>query len=468
MKKLFLSIFTLFVGFSLYAQQGHRIEVEIKDYDQSNLYLAYYYGDKQYVKDTVQRDANGRFVFKGEEALEPGVYMVVMEPENNFFQLIVDEDEQNYSLSTSKDNYVQDISFQYAPDNELFYEYLQFLEEKRPQAAQLQEELSNSSDEVAQQNIQSQLDQINLEVREYQDKLIQEHPKSFTAAIIKANLAIDYPEFEGSPEEVQMSQYRYTKDHYFDNLDLSDPRMLRTPFLFSRIDNYVQRLTYQNPDSLIQSIDWILNETKPAEETFKFYLIHFLNTYARSKIIGMDAVYVHLALNYYATGQADWTDPEQLEKIVSNAKTLEPLLIGKVAPDLKLQRPDGLPVRLHEVNSPYTVLYFWRYDCGACKTSTPIMKRFFEKYKDQGVQLMAVCMKTGDEVGGCWDYVNEQEIGDWLHTVDPNGTAQVHAVYDVKSTPTIYILDQEKRIVLKRLGADQLDEVMGQILEGKR
>ncbi|MCS5490015.1 TlpA family protein disulfide reductase [Algoriphagus limi] len=468
MKKLLISIFTLFVGFSLYAQQGHRIEVEITEYDHPNLYLAYYYGDKQYVKDTVQRDSNGRFVFTGEETLEPGIYMVVMEPDNSFFQLIVDEDEQSFSVSTSKDNYMQDISFQFAPDNELFYEYLHFLEEKRPQSTKLQEELSNSADQASQQNIQSQLDQINIEVREYQDKLIQEHPESFTAAIIKANLPMDYPDFEGSPEEIQMSQYRFTKDHYFDNLDISDPRMLRTPFLFSRIDNYIQRLTYQNPDSLIQSIDWILKEAKPSEETFKFYLIHFLNTYARSKIIGMDAVYVHLALNYYAKGQADWTDPEQLEKIVSNAKTLEPLLIGKVAPDLKLQRQDGSSVTLHELNSPYTVLYFWRYDCGACQTSTPILRSFFEKYKDQGVEIMAVCMKTGDEVGGCWDYVKETEIADWVHAVDPNGNAQVHAVYDVKSTPTIYILDQDKRIVLKRLGADQLDEVMGQILAGKR
>lgn len=465
MKKIILLLFSFFVALSIYAQKGHRIEVEIKDYESPNLYLAYYYGDKQYVKDTVQRDSNGRFVFQGEDALEPGVYMIVMEPDNNFFQILVDENEQNYSLSTSKNNSVGDMSFQFATDNELFYKYLRFLEEKRPQADKLQEQLSQSQDETIRVNIQTQLDQLNAAVREYQDKLIEDYPESFTAAIIKANLPLDYPEFEGSPEEVQMSQYRFTKEHYFDNLDLEDPRMLRTPFLFSRIDNYIQRLTYQNPDSINESVDWILNQVKPAEETFKFYLIHFLNSYARSKIIGMDAVYVHLALDYYAKGMADWTDSEQLEKIVTNAKTLEPLLIGKTAPDIQLQKQDGSLISLHEVNSPYTVLYFWRYDCGACKTSTPIMRSFFEKYKDQGVQILAVCMKNADEVGGCWEYVEKVGVSDWIHTADPYGNANVQTVFDVKSTPQIYILDKDKKIILKKLGADQMDEVMGQIIE---
>ncbi|NVJ85243.1 MAG: redoxin family protein [Algoriphagus sp.] len=465
MRNLLLTTFSLFLAFQSYAQQGHRIEVEIKNYDQQNLYLAYYYGDKQYVKDTVQRNANGRFVFQGEEHLEPGIYLIVMEPNNNFFQVIVDDNEQNYSVSTSVEKNVGDMSFQYAPDNELFYQYLRFLEEKRPQAAKLQEELSQSQDEATQKNIQTQLDQLNATVRTYQDELIQNYPESFTVAIIKANMPLEYPEFGGSPEEVQMSQYRYTKAHYFDNLNISDPRMLRTPFLFSRIDDYIQRLTYQQPDSIIESVDWILNEAKPADETFKFYLIHFLNTYAKSKIIGMDAVYVHLALNYYAKGLADWTDSEQLEKIVSNAKTLEPLLIGKTAPDIRLQKQDGSFLSLHEVISRYTVLYFWRYDCGACKSSTPIMKSFFEKYKDQGVQIMAVCTKTGDEVGGCWDYAQENEIKDWLHTVDPDGRARVQNIYDVKSTPTIYLLDQDKKILLKRLSANQLDEVMQRLIE---
>jgi thiol-disulfide isomerase/thioredoxin len=182
-------------------------------------------------------------------------------------------------------------------------------------------------------------------------------------------------------------------------------------------------------------------------------------------MVGMDAVYVHLGLNYYAKGLADWTDEEQLQKIVDNAKTLEPLLIGKKAPDITMQRRDGSQVSLYDVESDYTVLYFWRYDCGHCKESTPYMKEFYNKFKDRGVTLFAVCSKQTDEVPECWEYIDENEIGDWLHTVDPYGRSRYFKKYDVKTTPQVYILDKNKEIVMKKIGAEQLEEGMGKIME---
>ena len=67
--------------------------------------------------------------------------------------------------------------------------------------------------------------------------------------------------------------------------------------------------------------------------------------------------------------------------MIDNAKKLEPLLIGKTAPNIKMQKQDGSSISLYDVSSPYTILYFWRYDCGHCKESTPFMKEFYEKYK---------------------------------------------------------------------------------------
>ncbi|MCB0639583.1 MAG: redoxin domain-containing protein, partial [Lewinella sp.] len=263
----------------------------------------------------------------------------------------------------------------------------------------------------------------------------------------------------------QRQRWRWTIDHYFDHLDIGDPRMLRTPFLFQRVDYFVQKLTVQHPDSISLAIDRVLEGMKPAPETFKYYLIHFLNFYAASKFVGMDAVYVHLVDNYYAHGLAPWTEQEQLDKIVDNANRLRPLLIGRVAPDIRMERRDGSAISLHDVDAEYTVLYFWRYDCGHCKESTPHMKEFYEAFHDRGVELFAVCAKFRDEVPGCWDYIDENEIGDWLHTVDPYGRSRYASIYDLTTTPQIYILNRNKEIISKRIGAEQLPEVMEQIME---
>ena len=464
MRLLLLSFLSCFFLTTASAQDGYRIEVEIDGYNEQELYLGEHFGQKQYLKDTAYVNDDGRFVFSGEEPLPGGVYLVVMAPDNNYFQLLITEDEQRFRLKTEAANPSLTSEFENAPDNTLFYEYMRFLEKKKPEADELSKAMETATGKEK-EKLQAKREKLDAEVSKYQTELISQHPNTLTAAIIQANLPLTPPEYEGSEEEVQRKRWMYTRQHYFDNIDLGDPRMLRTPFLFQRIDYYVNKLQIQHPDTLAVAIDEVLAQLKPAEESFQYYLIHFLNEYARSKIVGMDAVYVHLVNEYYAKGLAPWTEEEQLEKIIDNAKALEPLLIGKTAPDIRLETRDGKPVNLHDVDAKYTVLYFWRYDCGHCKKSSPDMKAFYDEFKDKGVELVAVCAKFTDEIKGCWDYVDENEIGDWMHLVDTYHRSRYMKVYDIKSTPQLYILDKDKKILSKKIGAEQLGEVMQRIME---
>ena len=464
MRSLLLALlFCLSTIFAIHAQEGYAIKAEIDGYEEEELYLGYYYGNKQYLVDTAKVQG-GKFLFEGDEQLDPGVYLVVMAPDNNFFQILITEDEQQFAFRTSKDAPSSDMKLELAPDNTLFYNYMQFLDEQKPAAEAIGKAMETASDEEK-EKLEAERAKLDDKVREYQETLIAKHPNSLTAAIIKANLPMKLPEFEGTESEVQRKRWRYTQEHYFDHIDLADPRMLRTPFLFQRVDHYVNKLQVQHPDTMAHAIEYILEKMKPTEDNFKFYLIHFLNEAAKSKMVGMDAAYVHLVEKYYATGQAPWTEEEQLNKIIDNAKALKPLLIGKIAPDIELETIDGTKQSLHDVDSEYTILYFWRYDCGHCKKSTPYMKDFYEKFKDRGVKVVSVCTKFTDEVEGCWEYIDEKEIGDWMHFVDRYHRSRYMKVYNIKSTPQLYILDRNKEILSKRIGAEQLEEVMDRIIE---
>lgn len=467
MKKAFLFFFiNLFFVAGSFANGGHEIRVKVNDFKQTELYMAYYLGDKQYISDTVKINDQGEFVFSGKEPLASGVYLIVLPPENRFFQILVDEKEQHFSLVTDAQNPGDQVQVENSKENKLFYEYLGFLGQMRPKAEELKKKLETAGTEEKNE-LSKSLGALNDQVLAYQKKLVKEHQNTLTAALIKANLPLDTPEFEGNEEEKQIKQWRHTQKHYFDNINMQDVRMLRTPFLFQRIDYFINKLQVNHPDTIAKAIDVVLEKVKPAEETFKFYLIHFLNTYARSKIVGMDAVYVHLVEKYYATGLAPWTEEEQLTKIMDNAKSLKPLLLGKVAPNILMQKKDGSKIALHDVQSDFTILYFWRYDCGHCKKSTPIMKEFYEKYKDKGIKIFAVCAKYTKEIPECWKYVEDNEIQDWLHTVDPYNRSKYSKIYDLKSTPQIYVLDEKKEILSKKIGAEQLEEVMDRLIEIK-
>lgn len=457
---------------------GYQIKVKVDGIEAKEAYLGYYFGDKQYLKDTAYLESDGRFYFEGNEPLLPGMYMVVLPPDNKFFQILIEEgaDNQWFTMETKGPDFSGNMKIEGSADNERFYDYLNYLASKRPEADELRKKIEGESDEKKKAKLEGKLEAMDEAVISYQDNILKSHPKSMTAAIIKANQPLDVPKFEGTKEEADRMGFYWLREHWFDHIDLSDERMVRTPFLFPKVSHYVEKMAVQHPDSLIVAIDNVLEKAKPAEETFKFYLIHFLNTYAKSKLVGMDAVYVHIGKKYYCENNlAPWTDEEQLEKICTNVKKLEPLLIGEIAPDIEMQTQKGEKMKLHDFNSPYTVLFFWAYDCGHCKKSMPDMVQFAKDYKDKGVSIFSVCTSlvvrddegnfSMEEVDKCWDTIEEREMNLFFNTVDPYHRSRYKTVYDIRSTPQVYVLDENKKILSKRIGADQLPKVLDHILK---
>ena len=450
------------------AENGYKIEVKLDNYTEKELYLGYYFGDKQYLKDTVQVNEKGAFVFEGEEALGHGFYLVIMAPDNNYFQLLIDDD-QHFEVDTDALDANKKMKIEGSKENELFYNYMTFLTEKRPAADALRkqiEEKEKAGEKTG--KLSKELDAIDKGVSKEQERIVKDFPNSITTLLIKSQTEIKVPEFEGEEDDVKLKRYYYYKNHYFDNVNLADERLVRSPILFKRVNYYVDKLTRQHPDSICQSVIYMLDQMKPAEESFKYYLIHFLNQYAQSKIVGMDAVYVGLVEKYYKSGEAHWTEKEQLKKIIDNANTLKPILIGETAPDIKLEKEDKSKMSLHEVDADFTVLYFWDPDCGHCKKSMPKMIAFYEKYKSKGVEVFAVCTKVMKDVPKCWETIKEKDMGRWLNLTDPFLRSKYKQIYNVKSTPRIFILDDKKEIVSKRIGAEQLEEVLTQLIEQKK
>lgn len=440
----------------------HNIEFEIENYDQDTVVIGYYVLDRQLVWDTILAESKGKFVLN--DTIDQGVYILLTLPDNEFLQFIVNEDESAFKMKFDfKDK--TNVKFEGSQENQVFQDYVDFLNIKRPISDQLRDTIAALNEaNLPYAPFQEELEIVNAEVIKMQNDIIEQYPDLISTLLIKANREIELPEFDDS-EKGQMAQYRYYKSHYFDHIELDNPKSLRTPFLYNRVDFYINKLTSSHPDSIIQSIDSILLWMEPAKETYKYYLSHFLNTYIQPKIIGYDAIFVHLADNYYGSGKADWVDEETLLKIADRAKRVKPVLLGKTGANIEVFQEDGTPISIDSIDYEYLVLLFWAPDCGHCKKSMPGFVEFNEKYKEKGIKTFAICTKLKDKVADCWEMIEEKNMHGFINAADEFHKSRFKIKYNVDTTPKIFILDRDRKILMKNVGASQLEKVFEEIFK---
>jgi len=348
-------------------------------------------------------------------------------------------------------------------DNTMFLDYVNFLAVQRPLADAVGKKLM-LADSLGVEDVEAEeeLKKIETKVSDYQLKTITDMPESLTARFISSSRSLDVPDFEESPN-AQLSRFYYMRKHYFDNIDLGDSINLRTPFMHGRINYYMEKLTPKDPDSTITSIDLILSKMEPSPDTYKYYLSYFLNQYAAMKVVGFDKVYVYLVDNYYATGKAEWVGEETLVKLKDQADKLRNILIGETFPDITTYKKDSTAVRILDVESPYTLVLFWAHDCGHCTKSMPDIVSFYEEYQSKGVTIVSICTKGGKKTKPCQDAIPGKKMEKFINTFDEY--QRYRQIMHVRTTPKIFILDEDKKILIKDIPAKELKNIMPEIIK---
>jgi len=465
--KIFCAVFLLF-GSPIFAQDSaYKIEVEVDNFQGKVCYLGYPYGPKKYLADTAEINSQGKFVFEGEKPLDGGLYFIYSPaPESLYFDLIVAESE--FVLETDTLDLIANMKTQGSLENEVFFNFQRFMREKQVLGSDLSETLKNSVEQVEKDQLTEQLKSLDADVKSFRSDLLAKYSTTFVAAFIKSTIPIEVPEApkdENGKDIDPNFAYKYYKEHYFDHIDFSDKKMLRTPGFHEKIEDYLEKMTVKHPDSIISSAHTIIDKAKANDEIFRYCVVHITSKYETSNIMGMDAVFVDLADNYYLSGDAFWADSALTAKISDRVARLKPNLLGKQAPRMNLLDTLMQPTSLYSLNADYFVLYFYDPDCGHCKKKTPVLKELYDtKLKDMGVEVVATNIKK--EVDKWKKYIKEQKLN-WINLADPNVRSNFRYEYNLETTPIIYVLDNQKKIIAKKLDVDQIEEFINKQIEIK-
>jgi hypothetical protein len=456
MKKTIFLILIICSFLGIRAENEYNITIHLNDYQENTLLLATWYGEKVFLSDSAYSENDKRFEFRGENPLPQGMYMVVSGTRQKLFEFLVGNDQQ-FKLSTDTSGYIQNMIVDGSEENNIFFNYVRRNSEKRNQERQLLEKQTlykqNSNEFNA---LQVQIESIRKEAEAHAIHTINSNSGSFISVLLNAMREVQVPDkIEQNGDRTEI--FNYYKKHYWDYLDLSDERLLRTPLLAQKVNQYLSNIVLFHPDSVIAAADLLINLARPSGDVVSWLVWHFISEYQNPDYMGFDKVFVHMVDEYILKEEIKNTTPSVAEQLKERADMLRPILLGKPAPDLILTDTSGAYFSFKSMTNEYLVIYFWDYDCGICSTETDHLREMMKNTNfDVGIYAVSI---NGDLEK--W----KKEIGikkmDWINVnATRSVTPDYRTLYEAGSTPVIYLLDKNRNIIAKNIGADKVESFL--------
>lgn len=139
------------------------------------------------------------------------------------------------------------------------------------------------------------------------------------------------------------------------------------------------------------------------------------------------------------------------------------IAVGGIAPDLKMQTPEGGTLSLYSVKAKVKILDFWASWCGPCRAENPNVRSVYEKYHEKGLEVVSVSL---DVKADAWRKAIEVDGMVWKHMSDLKGwNSQAATVYGINAIPRLFVLDQNNRIIAEGLRGEELEKCVKKILE---
>lgn len=478
-----------FIALSL-TGYSQKIKLKVTDEKDTTVFLIKYYGKNLLYADTAEMK-NGFVEFNGKKQ-KPGIVGLLL-PGQRYFEFIYNNEE--IQLETKGPDFMKNMKVKKSVENTIFNEYIDFISKQRS----IVNEYVSSRDQLKKEDVaykswSNKIDSISKNVIVYQENLVKNHQDKLVSKIVKMSMDVKVPEAPKNDKGEQINPdfaYHYFRDHYFENIDLNDDRLVNTPIFHNKLDYFFSdKMLMQHPDTIVKYAYNFVDKLDQKSEMFKYSVTHITSTFEKSKIMGMDKVFVKMGERYYCStnsegkSPANWMQETKLKELCDKVNINKNLVQGVRPPNITLRDTTDVTWKdFYSLKSDYVILYFWEADCGHCKVSTPkLQKLYAEKLKARNVEVFGVSKAIGDEFGKWKKFIAKnnltfinvaltdklfKEATEDARKFVPKLTSleslNFQESYDIASTPRVFILDKDKKIIGKGLSISQLEDFMDRL-----
>lgn len=451
LRLIFFSIFSLFFSVGINAQT-YSINGTINGSSNSEIYLMRILGQRQKIVDTAVSNQDGSFEFKLNKDMPIGMYAIVGNSKQ-IIELIYNK--ENIRFISSGSEAADNVQIIESIENLIWYDYLYLKGFNQYKLEVIESILMNyppddeyyDISEIKYKQIQELITSRSLE-------LANNNPETFSSKLIM----VDKPNF--APSELgNFEKQEYLITHHFDNTDFSDTLLLRSNILTSKIVKYLG--LYQQPDlsqqqlenRLIMAIDSILDKAIVDQQVYESVISFLIKGF---ETVGFERGLEHIAeQNQLSELCVNTESKAQLER---RMEVIKKLSLGKTAPNFTATDINGELINLNQINSEKTILVFWASWCPHCMNVMPVLQEYYNSTTREELEIIAISIDENEK-----DFLNAVESHSliWKNIAELKGwNGTIVSQYGINATPSIFILDKDKKILAKPTNKEKLKKEM--------
>jgi thiol-disulfide isomerase/thioredoxin len=257
-------------------------------------------------------------------------------------------------------------------------------------------------------------------------------------------------------ENPQLSIPQSIYDYVISKLNLSDPLIWNSksaihPFISKYLtDNQIFDTEY-----LIPAIDSLLAGCcRPG-----FLATYLFNAYWATGEPAYDPILLHLYDQYNLP--CCLGDRARLAK--RKMDVVRKLAPGAQIPELTAYDINGKQHSTNEIQTKYTILWFWDPDCDHCQEQTPILHDLYQEKADE-LDFEVFAVEVNDDYDRWTAFSEKYGLSDWINLSTSMGETSEDFIeyFDIVTTPVILLIDNEKNhaIIARQITLDEIMRLM--------
>jgi peroxiredoxin len=433
--------------------------------------LGFYAGDQTYLVDSTIADLETSALrFKPSRPLAEGMYFVA-NTEGVIFDLIL-SNEMDFTIVTKYSAPYDSAQISKSRENTVFFEYMHTTQKTQNDVIQLRSMISMLrrakadratlyEQQVAIKEKYEGLDKYTLDVvKENPSLLVSKLLNITTTPLVPSDVLPILENKKPNP-----AYWTYFRQHFFDGVDFTDKRLLKSPYYSKRLEQYLGYVS-TNSEQVKEELDFVLEKTRTSPDFYRYTLNWLTALFDNNldKMYNADAYLIHLVEKYHRNLDSG-TDKYLLERLEYKANAFKKALIGSPAPAFSLPNTEGVEKSLTDINSEYTLLIFYSSLCSHCRTSMPIIQNSLLYTDSTKIKVCAVC--TDGQRAPWLSFVEDMKMKNWLNVLDSQPDSEIQKKYATWNLPVLFLLDKNKKILANRVKIENLPELLRGVFETK-